>query len=154
MGITHIFSLLVILLPLVNCNFMPYESGPYVVKQRKYGEILNWELDHTLKVWVPDSEGTFPLVYHLTGLAGEYECEKNNLFQKTKHDFILDLTDPDTEYEVLEHIASHGYVVVSPYTYFALPSSQYKAEWMNGINEWVERNLQNNLIKDGNISET
>ena len=65
-----------VLLPLVNCNFMPYESGPYVVKQRKYGEILNWELDHTLKVWVPDSEGTFPVVYHLTGLAGEYGCKK------------------------------------------------------------------------------
>ena len=72
MRITHIFSLLLVLLPLVSCNFMPYESGPYVVKQRKYGEILNWELDHTLKVWIPDSEGTFPVVYHLTGLAGEY----------------------------------------------------------------------------------
>ena len=71
MTTTQIFALLVVLLPLVYCNFMPYESGPYLVKQREFGGIFNWELDHTLKVWIPDSEGTFPLVYHLTGLAGD-----------------------------------------------------------------------------------
>ena len=51
-------------------NQFPYETGPYAVRQASYGSIFNSELDHYLKVWAPDAEGEFPLVYHFTGLAG------------------------------------------------------------------------------------
>ena len=50
---------------------LPYKSGPFKVREVSYGGIFNLELDqHYVKVWVPEVPGTFPVVYHLTGLAG------------------------------------------------------------------------------------
>ena len=50
---------------------LPYKMGPFKVREVSYGGIFNLELDqHYIKVWVPDVPGTFPVVYHLTGLAG------------------------------------------------------------------------------------
>ena len=45
-------------------------------------------------------------------------------------------------------MASHGYVVISPFTYYSLPTSQYNAEWMNHIDDWSQKNLQNKLIEE------
>ena len=50
---------------------LPYKMGPFKVREVSYGGIFNLDLDqHYIKVWVPDVPGTFPVVYHLTGLAG------------------------------------------------------------------------------------
>ena len=50
---------------------LPYKTGPFKVREFSYGGIFSSELDqHYLKVWVPEVPGTFPVVYHLTGLAG------------------------------------------------------------------------------------
>ena len=56
-------------LGLCNAEFNPYEVGPYEVKRT---EISKWDVSHTLHVWSPDSEGSFPLVYGLTGFAGNF----------------------------------------------------------------------------------
>ena len=58
------------------------------------------------------------------------------------------MVDPNTEFTVLSHMASHGYVVISPFTYYSLPTSQYNAEWMNHIDDWSQKNLQNKLIEE------
>ena len=55
----------------INELMLPYKMGPFKVREVSYGGIFNLELDqHYIKVWVPDVPGTFPVVYHLTGLAG------------------------------------------------------------------------------------
>ena len=61
---------------------------------------------------------------------------------------LLDLVDPDTEFTVLSHMASHGFVVISPFTYYSLPTSQYNAEWMNHVDNWSQKNLQNKLVEE------
>ena len=58
------------------------------------------------------------------------------------------MVDPDTEFTVLSHIASHGFVVISPFTYHSLPTSQYNAEWMNHVDNWSQKNLQNKLVEE------
>ena len=58
------------------------------------------------------------------------------------------MVDPDTEFTVLSHMASHGFVIISPFTYYSLPTSQYNAEWMNHIDDWSQKNLQNKLIEE------
>ena len=60
----------------------------------------------------------------------------------------LDLVDPNTEFTVLSHMASHGFVVISPFTYYSLPTSQYNAEWMNHVDNWSQKNLQNKLVEE------
>ena len=45
-------------------------------------------------------------------------------------------------------MASHGFVVISPFTYYSLPTSQYNAEWMNHVDNWSQKNLQNKLVEE------
>ena len=66
---------------------LPYKMGPFKVREVSYGGIFNLELDqHYIKVWVPDVPGTFPVVYHLTGLAG-----LNNVLKLPTYNFLQDL---------------------------------------------------------------
>jgi len=118
--------LISIFLSLCNAEFNPYEVGPYGVKTT---EISKWDVSHTLHVWSPDTEGYFPLVYGLTGFAG--------------------LVPPSTESIVFSHIASYGFTVVAPHKYLTLATSQYDAEWLVKVDEWVQKNLVQNLIEKG-----
>merc|ERR1719215_1776900 len=94
-------------LSLSNAEFNPYQPGELEVK----AEIISkWSLSHTLHVWSPSVQGNYPIVYSLTGFAG--------------------LIDPATESEVFSHIASHGFIVVSPHKLLTLPTSQYDATWL------------------------
>ena len=61
------------------------------------------------------------------------------------------LVPPYTESIVFSHIASHGFTVVAPHKYLTLPTSQYDAEWMVKIDEWVQKNLVENLIEKGKM---
>ena len=65
---THAILISIFLAGICNAEFNPYEVGSYEVKRT---EISKWEVSHTLHVWSPDSEGSFPLVYGLTGFAGK-----------------------------------------------------------------------------------
>merc|ERR1712241_400700 len=118
--------LISIFLSICNAEFNPYEVGPYGVKTT---EISKWDVSHTLHVWSPDTEGYFPLVYGLTGFAG--------------------LVPPSTESIVFSHIASYGFTVVAPHKYLTLATSQYDAEWLVKVVEWVQKNLVQNLIEKG-----
>ena len=58
------------------------------------------------------------------------------------------MVDPTTAYDVVfSHIASHGYTVVAPHKY-SLPTSQYDAEWLVKIDQWVQTHLVQDLIND------
>ncbi len=96
-------------------------------------EISKWDISHNLHIWSPTEAGNFPLVYALTGFAG--------------------LVDPATESIVFSHIASHGFVVVSPHKYFTLATSQYHAEWLVKIDAWAQENLVEELQQKGKISK-
>ena len=137
--------LISIFLSLCNAEFNPYEVGPYGVKTT---EISKWDVSHTLHVWSPDTEGYFPLVYGLTGFAGKTKLKVDVL-----HNFnnlnILGLVPPSTESIVFSHIASYGFTVVAPHKYLTLATSQYDAEWLVKVDEWVQKNLVQNLIEKG-----
>jgi hypothetical protein len=47
-----------------------YQPGPYITKHKQYNSLFIWGLDHSVDVWAPAGDGTFPVVYFITGLAG------------------------------------------------------------------------------------
>ena len=95
----------------------PYERGPHTVGHATFWSwsISNWDLDHNLGVWVPEASGNFPVVYFNVGVAG--------------------LIPPSFYSILLDHIASHGFVVISPFTYTSIPTFEYKAD---GIKHYVQ----------------
>ena len=50
---------------------------------------------------------------------------------------------------LLSHIASHGFVVVSPFTFTSLPTSEYNAEWMSKVDNWAEDHLLDKIKSEG-----
>ena len=52
---------------------------------------------------------------------------------------------------LLDHIASHGFVVISPFTYTSIPTFEYKAEWMEKVDQWAQENLINKIKNEGVI---
>ena len=67
--------------------------------------------------------------------------------------FLLGLIDPATESEVFSHIASHGFIVVSPHKLLTLPTSQYDATWLVKIDEWCQTNLVQELKEIGKFKK-
>ena len=56
-----------------NAEFNPYQPGELEVK----AEIISkWSLSHTLHVWSPSVQGNYPIVYSLTGFAGNFSEKK------------------------------------------------------------------------------
>ena len=49
----------------------------------------------------------------------------------------------------LFRIASHGYIVMDPWVILSNPVNNYQAEWLVGVQEWVEDNLEDKLHADG-----
>ena len=49
-------------------------------------------------------------------------------------------------------IASHGYIVMDPWVILSNPVNNYQAEWLVGVQEWVEDNLEGKLHGDGEFS--
>ena len=47
-----------------------YQPGPHTVKYNQYNSLFIWGLDHSVDVWAPEGEGTFPVIYFVTGVAG------------------------------------------------------------------------------------
>jgi hypothetical protein len=43
-------------------------------------------LDHSVDVWAPAGEGTFPVVYFIPGLAGKVTLEQGSQFQALHFD--------------------------------------------------------------------
>ena len=80
-------------------------------------------------VWVPEASGKFPVVYFNVGVAG--------------------LIPPGFYSILLSHIASHGFVVVSPFTFTSLPTSEYNAEWMSKVDNWAEDHLLDKIKSEG-----
>ena len=111
----------------------PYERGPHTVGHATFWSwsISNWDLDHNLGVWVPEASGNFPVVYFNVGVAG--------------------LIPPSFYSILLDHIASHGFVVISPFTYTSIPTFEYKAEWMEKVDQWAQENLINKIKNEGAI---
>ena len=67
--------------------------------------------------------------------------------------FLSGLIDPATESEVFSHIASHGFIVVSPHKLLTLPTSQYDATWLVKIDEWCQTNLVQELKEIGKFKK-
>jgi len=106
----------------------PWAAGPFEPRHKFYNRFLINELDHELDVWAPDGPGTFPVIYFLGGLGG-----------------IIPGIAYDT---VMKRIASHGYIVMDPWVILSNPSDNYGAEWLVGVQEWVEDNLEDKLHGD------
>ncbi len=127
----------------------PYEAGSFEVGDASYGSLLVPGLDHNLEIWAPNAEGNFPVAYFLTGFAGKLNCLSMTSPLSRDSDFLLGLVEPKAQSILLEHIASHGFVVVSPWVRFAWPSSQYDAKWLIDVDKWVQDNIEQKLHNDG-----
>ena len=69
-SIISLAFLLAAVLETVSSTADIYQTGPHPVKHKQYNSFFIWGLDHTIDVWAPSGEGTFPVVYFVTGLAG------------------------------------------------------------------------------------
>ena len=62
---------------------------------------------------------------------------------------ILGLVDPNFYSRMMNHISSHGFVILSPYKWIGYPGTEYKAEWMEKFESWAKENLLQKLLSDG-----
>eukprot|EP00095_Tigriopus_kingsejongensis_P012448 maker-scaffold89_size390429-snap-gene-2.24 protein:Tk12448 transcript:maker-scaffold89_size390429-snap-gene-2.24-mRNA-1 annotation:"hypothetical protein DAPPUDRAFT_307488" len=106
----------------------PFEIGPYATEMRYYDKDNVEGLDHNLYIYAPNAAGTFPIVYFSSAFAGNVPAPAF----KT----------------ILEHIASHGYVLVCPFK-ISFPTSEFTADWLIALHGWVEENLISSLVTDG-----
>jgi len=107
----------------------PWEIGPHTVEHKIFG-YLNTGLNAQLGVWYPNAEGNFPVIYFLTGLG--------NIIPASAYG------------DVLTHISSHGYVVVSTWE---LTGKPYDAEWMIELQHWIDIHLEDKLHANGAVSD-
>merc|ERR1712215_621655 len=106
----------------------PWGEGDLPVEHKFYNRFTINGLDHELDVWTPDAEGNFPVIYFLGGLGG-----------------II----PGVAYDTLMRgISSHGYIVLQPWVLISNPGDNYAAEWLVGVQEWIEDNLEGKLHGD------
>lgn len=119
--------LLLLVFPLALVSAMdPYIPGPHQTYHHMYNSIGNIGLDHQLDIWAPKAQGNFPVVYFLGGLGGLI---------------------PALAYtQVLERIASHGYVIAGAW---ALKPPEYSGLWLDDVITWVEDNLETKLYHAG-----
>ena len=47
-----------------------FQVGQYSVQHKLYLSLFTWGLDHSVDVWAPQGEGTFPVIYFVPGIAG------------------------------------------------------------------------------------
>lgn len=128
MPITLVYFLL-ILMPSSLMAFDPYVPGDHKVNHKTFYSLLTWELDHNLAVWAPDSAGKYPVLLFNSGLGG--------------------LIDANFYSQMMEHIASHGFIILAPYKWIGFPQSEYQAQWMVEILQWAEENLHQKLSENG-----
>lgn len=151
-------ALIVSIIHLVTCDFNPYQFGSYQVDKKYFSK---WELSHNLHIWSPTVKGNFPLVYALTGFAGNTRTwklptriphPKELVETGLQFHTLTGLVDPSTESIVFSHIASHGFTVVVPHKYLTLATSQYHAEWLVKVDDYVQQNLVSWLRGEGNLT--
>lgn len=105
-----------------------FQPGPFATETAFFDKDDILAIDHNIYVYGPSAPGTFPIIYFSSSLAGNV---------------------PATAYKVLlEHIASHGYVVVCP-AKLNWPGTEYESQWLIDLHKWVESNLVINLINMG-----
>merc|ERR1719312_445041 len=121
------WPLISLLVSSVSC--LPWEEGAFTPKYKFYNGFLINGLSHELDVWAPDDEGTFPVVYLLGGLGG--------LIPGIAYD------------DVMKRIVSSGYIVMAPWVMLSSPEDNFAAEWLVGVQDWVEENLEAKLHHDG-----
>ena len=46
-------------------------------------------------------------------------------------------------------IVSNGYIVMAPWVILSNPEDNFAAEWLVGVQDWVEENLEAKLHHDG-----
>jgi len=115
-------SLTLLLLPLAVSSlpdtFLPGPDGVDYIHVNK--EIFG-SLDHALDIYAPHAAGPAPVVVFFTGLSG---------------------MAPGWAYSgLLTHIASWGYVVISPSALLYNPAETYKAEWVEPVLQWAGEHL-------------
>jgi len=129
----RVSSVLGLLLSALLCQSLgddPWTDGPYQTGHKTYHGFLNDGLSKELEVWYPsDGLGYFVPVYFLGGLGG-----------------VITATAYDA---VMRHIASHGYIVLGMWAVSADPGGNFAGEWMVGMYDWVNTNLENRLHADG-----
>ena len=47
------------------------------------------------------------------------------------------------------HLASHGYAMITPYALSFNPSSNYEAKWLIDVDAWIQENLLEKMLHDG-----
>ena len=62
---------------------------------------------------------------------------------------IVGLIPPALYSLMLSQIASHGFLVLTPFDYIALPQNQYDPKWIIEIDAWAQENLLHRLQEDG-----
>ena len=108
-----------------------YQSGPYSVMQQTIAEAPS-----DLLVYFPDGDGEYPLL----------------VFQ---HGFVM----YNYHYsQLLEHIASHGFVVAAPQMYdsgglpFGAPSTTEEADAATALYDWIFAELNSRLGVDVDVT--
>jgi len=109
--------------------FIPWAAGPYTPTHKLYNGLVISGLDHELDVWMPDAAGSFPVLYFLPGFGGAIPAGAYGT--------------------VMNRVASFGYIVIGPWGLSLDSEENFMAEWLVGVQDWVEENLENRLHNDG-----
>ncbi|XP_068212261.1 uncharacterized protein [Palaemon carinicauda] len=107
----------------------PYLAGPHEVKDYFLMSKDTGLTEVELNAWSPLSPGIYPILYFLDGLA---------------------MNIPGIAYtDFLSHIASHGFLVVTPFVTATTSKPSEKVPYFRAILEWAEVNLQDLLHENG-----
>lgn len=98
--------------------FLP---GPHAVDYKHVNREILGSLDHQLDVYAPHAAGDFPVFLFLSGVT----CMAPGFVYSDLH----------------KHLASWGYVVVTPWSIIHSTMDTYRAEWVDPVLKWVEKNL-------------
>jgi len=108
-------------------TFLP---GPYTVDHVHFNKEIFGSLDHAIEVYAPNTPGPKPVFMFFTGLSG---------------------AAPGWAYStLLKHVASFGYVVISPWAIVYNPADSYKADWVQPLLDWSAEHLAPGVQPDLN----
>lgn len=110
-------------------TFSPYQRGPHSTTHISFAPADYPGLEEDLGVWVPIDVGIYNVFYFLSSFGG--------------------IVPADASSELFDYLASHGVVVIAPWSTDMPVNPVQKVPYLESVMEWVDNNLQLQIQYNG-----